>query len=220
MIRESRKRPDVAKEESLVTYNAPNSKISEQYRVIRTNLQFTSANRKKRTIVITSPNLGEGKSTTTTNLAVSIAQQGEKVLIIDADLRNPAIHTIFKLENTIGLTSILIGQATLDGAVNQTEIGRVDVLTSGPVPFNPAELLGSAAMETLISKAMERYDVILFDSSPLLELTDTSILANQCDGVILVLSCNRTKNEDTLAAKRILSFTRAELIGAILNNKV
>lgn len=220
MIRESRKRPDVAKGESLVTYNAPNSKISEQYRVIRTNLQFASANRKERTIVITSPNFGEGKSTTTTNLAISIAQQGEKVLIIDADLRNPTIHTIFELENTIGLTSILIGQATLDGAVNQTEIGRVDVLTSGPVPFNPAELLGSAAMETLIRKAMERYDVILFDSSPLLELTDTSILANQCDGVILVLSYNRTKNEDTLEAKRILGFTRAKLIGAILNNKV
>lgn len=208
------------KKEGLVTYFAPNSKISEQYRAIRTNLQFASVNRKAQTIVVTSPGSGEGKSITTVNLAVSIAQQGEKVLVVDANLRNPAIHKIFTLENTIGMTNILIGKATLEGAVMQTEVGNLSVLTSGPVPFNPAELLSSVPMEHLIQKAMEQYDFILFDSPSVLDVTDTSVLADQCDGVVLVISCNHTANEDAVEAKRILSFTRGRLVGAILNNKV
>ena len=220
MVYKNRRKTDRIKEESLITYVAPNSKVSEQYRTIRTNLQFASVTRKERTIVITSPNFGEGKSTATANLAVSIAQQGEKVLVIDANLREPTIHEIFKLENEIGLTNILIGKATLEEAITKTEIGRLDVLTSGPVPFNPVELLSSAAMEVLIQKVMEQYDSILFDSPPVLEVTDTSVLADRCDGVLLVLSCNHTVNDDALEAKRILSFTRGRLMGAILNNKV
>ncbi|PHA03073.1 tyrosine protein kinase [Bacillus pseudomycoides] len=220
MVYKSRRKRDNFKEESLVTYTAPSSKVAEEYRAIRTNLQFSSVTRKDKTIVITSPRFGEGKSTTTANLAVSIAQQGEKVLVIDADLRKPTIHEIFRVENTMGLTNILSGKATLEGAVVQTGIGRLYVLTSGPIPFNPAEMLSSVAMETLIQKAIEQYDIILFDSPPILEVTDTSILADRCDGVLLVIKCNHTVNEDALEAKRIVGFTRGELVGTILNNKV
>lgn len=217
---QNRKQTHTSKKGRLIAHTAPNSKVSEQYRAIRTNLQFSSVTRKDRTIIITSPGFGEGKTTITANLAVSIAQQSEKVLVIDADLRKPTIHTIFKMENTVGLTNILAGKVTLEEAVNQTEIGRLHILTSGPVPFNPAELLSLPAMQTLIGKAMEQYDVILFDSPPILEVTDTNILANQCDGVLLVLSCNHTVNEAAVEAKRILSFTKGRLLGAILNNKV
>ncbi|MGG0185158.1 CpsD/CapB family tyrosine-protein kinase [Bacillus rhizoplanae] len=220
MVYKSRRKRDKIKEESLVTYAAPNSKIAEDYRTIRTNLQFSSVTTKDKTIVITSPRFGEGKSTITANLAVSIAQQGEKVLVIDADLRKPTIHKIFQLENTVGLTNVLSGKTTMEGAVVQTGIGRLCVLTSGPVPFNPAELLGSAAMETLIQKAMEQYDIILFDSPPILEVTDTSILAGRCDGVVLVIGYNHTVNEDAVESKRILGFARGKLVGTILNNKV
>jgi len=170
--------------------------------------------------VITSPRYGEGKSTITVNLAVSIAQKGEKVLVIDANLRTPTIHEMFGVENTIGLTDILNGKTNLVGAVKKTKMESLDVLTSGPVPFNPSEVLSSEAMDMLIQKAMERYDIILFDSSPVLEVTDTSVLADKCEGVLLVIRYNRTVNEDALETKRALSFTNSRILGAILNGKV
>ncbi|MEI4801752.1 CpsD/CapB family tyrosine-protein kinase [Bacillus sp. NPDC077411] len=220
MVFKNRRKRDKGKNESLVTHTVPNSKVAEEYRTIRTNLQFSSVNSKDKTIVITSPRFGEGKSTVAANLAVSIAQQGEKVLLIDADLRKPAIHEIFQLENTIGLTNVLSGEKVMEGAVKKTGIGRLHVLTSGPVPFNPAELLSSVVMETLIQKVMEQYDIILIDSPPILEVADTSILADRCDGALLVINYNHTMNEDAIEAKRILSFTKGKLVGAILNNKV
>ncbi|CAM4096660.1 tyrosine protein kinase [Bacillus manliponensis] len=207
------------KEKSLITHTAPNCKIAEQYRTIRTNLQFSSIIRKDQTLVITSPNGGEGKSTVTANLAVSIAGQEEKVLVIDASLRSPSIHSMFHLENDIGLTTILIGRSTLEKAVKKTEVENLYVLTSGPIPFNPAELLSSEAMEILIKQAVEQYDIILFDSPSVLEVSDTSILSDQCDGVLLVVSCHHTANESALEAKRILGFTKGRLVGAILNEK-
>lgn len=213
------KRRNKIKEKSLITHTSPNCNIAEQYRTIRTNLQFSSVIRKDQTIVITSPSFGEGKSTVTANLAVSIAQQEEKVLIIDASLRSPAIHSIFNLENDTGLTNILIGKTNLEKAVMKTEIENLHVLTSGPIPFNPAELLSSKEMGLLIKQAIEQYDIVLFDSPPILEVSDTSILADQCDGVLLVISCHHTANESALEAKRVLGFTRGRLVGAILNKK-
>ncbi|PFU42553.1 tyrosine protein kinase [Bacillus cereus] len=216
----SRRKTNKAKRESVIVHTAPRSKISEQYRSLRTNLQLSSSIHKNRSIVITSPRYGEGKSTITVNLAASIAQKGEKVLVIDANLRTPIIHEIFGVENTIGLTDILNGKMTLEGAVKKTEVVRLDVLTSGPVPFNPSEVLSSNAMDMLVQKALERYDIILFDSSPVLEVTDTSVLADKCEGVLLVIRYNHTMNEDALETKRALSFTKSRILGAILNGKV
>ncbi|EJV70010.1 tyrosine protein kinase [Bacillus mycoides] len=216
----NRRKTNKVKGESIIVHTAPRSKISEQYRSIRTNIQLSSSIHKSRTIVITSPRYGEGKSTITVNLAVSIAQKGEKVLVIDANLRTPTIHEMFGVENTIGLTDILSGKTTLEGAVKKTEMESLDVLTSGPIPFNPSEVISSDVMDMLIQKAMGRYDIILFDSSPVLEVTDTSVLADKCEGVLLVIRYNRTVNEDALETKRALSFTKSRILGAILNGKV
>ncbi|KAB2439579.1 CpsD/CapB family tyrosine-protein kinase [Bacillus luti] len=219
MAYKNRRKTNEVKGESIISYTAPRSKISEQYRSLRTNIQLSSSNHKSRTIVVTSPRYGEGKSTITVNLAVSIAQKGEKVLVIDANLRTPTIHEMFGVENTIGLTDILNGTTNLEGVVKKTEMESLDVLTSGPVPFNPSEILSSDAMDMLIQKAMGRYDIVLFDSSPVLEVTDTSVLADKCEGVLLVIRYNRTVNEDALETKRALSFTKSRILGAILNGK-
>ncbi|ARZ63783.1 MULTISPECIES: CpsD/CapB family tyrosine-protein kinase [Bacillus] len=220
MAYKNRGKTNKVKGESIIAYTAPRSKISEQYRSLRTNIQLSSSIYKNRTIVITSPRYGEGKSTITVNLAVSIAQKGEKVLVIDANLRTPIIHEMFGVENTMGLTDILNGKTNLVGAVKKTGMESLDILTSGPVPFNPSEVLSSDAMDMLIQKAMERYDIILFDSSPVLEVTDTSVLADKCEGVLLVIRYNHTVNEDALETKRALSFTKSRILGAILNGKV
>ncbi|PEP39827.1 tyrosine protein kinase [Bacillus pseudomycoides] len=205
---------------NLIAHTAPNSKVAEEYRTIRTNLQFVSEADKKRTIIITSPGYGEGKTITVANLAVSMAQQDERVLVIDADLRTSELHKIFGIENRSGLTNILEGKATLEKAVIQTEIKNVHILTSGSEVNNPAELLSLPSMQDLINKVIEQYDVILFDSSPLLEVTDTSILASQCDGVLLVLSCNQTASEAVVEAERVLGLSNSRFLGAILNKKV
>lgn len=207
------------KERGLISFISPDSQISEQYRTIRTNIHFSSIDDKYRSLIITSPGHKEGKSTTVTNLAISMAQQGEKVLVVDADLRNPILHTIFNLENTTGLTNVLNKQKTLGEVIKRTEIERLDIITSGTIPFNPVELLSSSALDQLIDMALRLYTVILFDSSPLLELTDARVLANKCDGTILVVGKGKTKLEEIIEAKRILEFARAKCVGVILNNK-
>ncbi|MFC3884765.1 CpsD/CapB family tyrosine-protein kinase [Bacillus songklensis] len=207
------------RERGLISSISPASTISEQYRAIRTNIHFSSVDHKYRTLLITSPGLGEGKSTTTTNLAISMVQQGAKVLVIDADLRKPTLHTTFNIDNTTGLANILRRETTLTEAVNRTEIEGLEIITSGPVPSNPAELIGSQALDELIGTAQEHYHIVLFDSSPVLEVTDARILANKCDGVILVLCNGKTKSEMAVEAKRLLELVKAKCIGAIFNQK-
>jgi capsular exopolysaccharide synthesis family protein len=207
------------RERGLVSYTHPDSAISEQYRTIRTNIQFSALDKKYQTILITSPGFKEGKSTTVTNLGVSMAQKGERVLIIDADLRKPTLHTTFKLDNTMGLANILRNEGTFGETVNQTDIEGVDIITSGPVPFNPAELLSSPALNQLIESAQEHYTIILFDSPPILKLTDARILANKCQGTILVVCNGKTQMEEAAETKRLLELARANCLGVILNKK-
>ncbi len=204
---------------NLITFSNPESIITEEFRTIRTNIQFSANEKPSKTILMTSPSLQEGKSTTVANLAVSIAQQKEKVLIIDADLRSPRIHSIFKLDNSLGLSSVLTNQNWFEEAVKETNIGKLEVLTSGPLPDNPAELLGSNAFSRLLETASQSYDVILIDSPPLLEVSDTKLLANQCKTVVLVLRHGKSKIEKAVEAKKVLKFAKAELIGAIINEK-
>ncbi|WP_081414089.1 MULTISPECIES: CpsD/CapB family tyrosine-protein kinase [Metabacillus] len=205
------------RKKSLITYLNPNSILSDQYRTIITNLQFASIEQSYRSLLITSPGYGEGKTTTVANLAVSLALQGEKVLLIDGDLRKPSIHDSFKLENNIGLTNVLIGNAVLSEAVHQTEIGRLAVLTSGSIPHNPSELIASQAMRDLMSNMQKQYDYILFDCPPVLNAVDTKILANECDGVVLVVNNGKTDKEKALEANKILTAARASLLGIVLN---
>jgi capsular exopolysaccharide synthesis family protein len=204
---------------NLLCYFNPDSVIAEQYRSIRANIHFSSSSQILRTLLITSPNNEEGKSTTSVNLAVSMAQQNERVLLIDANLRNPSVHSTFKVDNTNGFTSVLNGIAPLDDAIYKTEIGQLDVLPSGPIPTFPSEILASERLEELFAKALETYDYVLLDSPSILEVADTKILANKCDGVILVLNPGKTKLKETIDAKKILEFANSQIAGVILNEK-
>lgn len=203
----------------LITKYDTKSPVSEQYRTIRTNIQFSSVDQELETIMVTSSGPGEGKSTTAANLAVTFAQQGKKTLLVDADLRKPTVHYTFNLANTVGLTNILTRQLTLQKAVESGGVPDLDVLTSGPIPPNPSELLGSRSMAELFDEAKKNYEVIFFDTPPLLAVTDAQILANQCDGTILVISSGKTGNEQALKAKELLVSAKAKLMGVVLNNK-
>ncbi|AWI13812.1 CpsD/CapB family tyrosine-protein kinase [Caldibacillus thermoamylovorans] len=203
----------------LIAKKDPKSPITEQYRTIRTNIQYASVDQAIRSIVVTSTGPMEGKSTTTANLAVVFAQQGKKTLLIDADLRKPTAHYTFQLPNTFGLTSVLTKQAELMDAVHMTDVENLFVLTSGPIPPNPAELLASVSMEYLLKEAYNLYDFILFDTPPVLTVTDAQVLANLADGSILVTSSGTTDRDGAIKAKEILTSAHAKLLGAVLNNK-
>ncbi|RAK19843.1 capsular exopolysaccharide synthesis family protein [Anoxybacillus vitaminiphilus] len=218
MARSNRKQMQTL-ERSLITVQNPRSPISEQYRTIRTNIQFSFVDKTMRSLMVTSAGPSEGKSTTVANLAVTFAQQGKKVLLIDADMRKPTMHYTFHLNNIIGLTNVLTQSAALLSAYQATEVDNLFVLTSGPIPPNPAELLASKAMETFLEEVYKRFDLVIFDTPPVLAVTDAQILANKCDGTVLVVSSGKTEIEAAVKAKELLLSANAKLLGVVLNKK-
>ncbi|MCP3739695.1 CpsD/CapB family tyrosine-protein kinase [Rossellomorea sp. BNER] len=203
----------------LVTNANPKSPISEQFRTLRTNIEYSAIDQPYRSIMVTSTGPGEGKSTTVANLAVVYAQQGKKVLLVDADLRKPTLHYTLQLLNNSGLTSVLTKQVRLLDAVQQTRIENLDGLTSGPIPPNPAELLGSKGMDDTLEEIYKLYDMVLFDTPPVMAVTDPQILSNKCHGTILVTSSGHTDIEGAKKAKELLTSAKAKLLGVVLNNK-
>ncbi|MEH7011317.1 CpsD/CapB family tyrosine-protein kinase [Neobacillus niacini] len=197
----------------------PKSPIAEQYRTIRTNIQYSSVDKEINTIMVTSSGPGEGKSTTVANLAVVFAQLGKKVLLVDADLRKPTVHRTFGVSNLFGFTTVLTKQATLASTVLETEEKDLYILTSGPVPPNPAELLSSKSMEQFIEEAKEQFDYVLFDTPPLLAVADPQILANKVDGSIFVVFSGRTEIDQSKKAKELLENAQSKLVGVVLNHK-
>jgi len=206
-----------ADKRTIITHTHPDSMISEQFRMIQTNIKFITTEQQSRTILITSSSDGEGKSTFATNLAVSLAQQKKKVLLVDGNLRKPSLHSFFNTSNSVGLTDILTGRSSFSEAVHHTEIWRLDLLSSGVVPFNPVELFGSERMQDLLKKVEQTYDMTIIDSNSVLEVTDTKLLASQCDGVILVTLNGKTKLEKASEAKKVLEFSQAKVLGVVLN---
>jgi capsular exopolysaccharide synthesis family protein len=204
---------------NIITHLDPRAPISEQYRTIRTNIQFSSVDESIKSLLITSSGPGEGKSTTVANLAIVFAQQGKRVLLIDADLRKPTVHYTFQLNNHIGLTNVLTKQSTIDASVNKTDIDNLFVMSSGPIPPNPAELLGSKAMDEFLEAALQQYDMVIFDTPPVLAVTDAQILANKCNGTILVVNSGKTEIEPAVKAKELLVSSNGKLLGVVLNNK-
>ncbi|MGP4106355.1 CpsD/CapB family tyrosine-protein kinase [Virgibacillus sp. L01] len=205
------------KKQNLITYTSSNSIISDQFRTIRTNIKFLTEEKEKKTFLITSPESGEGKTTLIANLAVSMAQHKEKVLLIDANLRDPNIHNVFKTSNEIGLTDVLIGKILLEEATYIPGIGKLKVLTSGSTLVNPAELLGNEMMTDLLKKVKNEYDMVLIDSPTVLGSTETRILANLLDGVVLILQRGKTGMEKAIEARRVLDLAHAEIVGVIVN---
>lgn len=201
----------------LITHSKPKSPVAEAYRLVRTNLTFASVDGAFHTLVVTSAAPGEGKSTTTANLATAVAQAGNKVLLLDCDLRKPIQHKIFELNGRLGLTNYLVGNLSLEQAIQDTRVPGLQVMTSGPIPPNPSELLGSQRLRQLLELAKERYDLILADAPPAVAVSDAAVLASVVDGVILVIRAGETKIEMVQEAKALLERAKARVVGTVLN---
>lgn len=204
--------------EKLITVRHPKSPISEAYRTMRTNLQFTSLDHPIRSMVITSPNPVEGKSITMANLGVVMAQAGKSVVLVDSDLRRPTLHKIFQVSNKTGLTNVLLDdQLELDGHLQETGIENLRLLTSGPLPPNPSELLGSQRMAQFIELLTSKADMVIFDTPPAIPVTDAAVLATQTDGVLLVADAGKTRRNAARRAVEVMQQVGANVLGAALN---
>ena len=194
------------------------SKHAEAYRVLRTNLLFSRRDEKFNTIVVVSAGAGEGKSTTTINLATVFAQAGNRVLIVDSDLRRPTLHKIFKVSNNLGLTNYLLKQNTIAEVVQTTPLATLDFMASGKLPNSSMGILGSAQMKEMISELKQRYDFIFFDSPPILGVSDASILASEVDMVMQVIQYRRYPQLMTIRAKQMIEKVGGNFVGMVLNN--
>jgi capsular exopolysaccharide synthesis family protein len=192
------------------------SQQAESYRRIRTNLEFANVEHQVRRILLTSATIGEGKTTTSINLALALAERADRVLLIDADLRNPQIAERCSLERSVGLTTVLVGKITAEEAV-QRYAGTLDVLTSGIPPHNPGQLLGSKAMAHLMADLSERYDYIVVDTPPLLGATDALGLVHAVDGVVLVVRYRTTRRPQLINALDSLRAVNANILGLVFN---
>lgn len=194
------------------------SLVSESFRTLRSNLQFSEFGKNIKLIVVTSANPNEGKSEVSINLAASLAQQGKKVIIIDADMRKPTQHKLTELNNTVGLSTFLLKRSGVD-SINHLTINDVnfDVLTSGPVPPNPSEMLASSSMEETLRAFEDFYDYVIIDTPPLLAATDAQVLASIADATLLVVDIKISKRRQVIEAKRRLDHVGARLLGVIMN---
>jgi capsular exopolysaccharide synthesis family protein len=202
----------------LITHFAPKSNFSESYRSIRTSLLLSSAEPNLKAIVVSSPTTAEGKTATVANLAVTLAQMEKRVLIIDSDLRKPKQHRIFKVKNINGLTNYLAADVDLKELIKQTQIPNLYLINSGPIPPNPAELLGSEKMAKLIENLKQSFNYILFDTPPILAVSDALVLGPMIDGMILIVWGEKTSREALKRAKEKLDMVKIKNLGAVINN--
>ena len=202
----------------LVTHLDPRSPVAEAYRSLRTNLAFSRAHAPPKSIVFTSPGAADGKSTTVANLAITFAQQGQRTLLIDADLRRAVLDSLFGVPREPGLTDVLVGRTTVRDAAKPTEVDNLFVLGSGPFPSNPSELLGSTAMRDVLHDAMSAFDMVLLDSPPLLAVTDAAVLSTIADAAVLVVRTGQTTRAAARRATAQLQTVRGHLVGAVLND--
>ncbi|WP_338587239.1 CpsD/CapB family tyrosine-protein kinase [Clostridium baratii] len=194
----------------------PKSVEAESYRILRTNIMYSSFDKKIKRILVTSSEPGEGKSTTSGNLALAFAQDEKKVILIDCDLRKPSLHKKFRISNNRGLSDVIIDRDKLNKCI-QKRTEYLDILTAGKIPPNPSEMLGSKAMSSLLDELSNVYDVIILDSPPVLAVTDAQILSTKVDGTVLVVRAEKTKKDIVLAAKGVLDKVNANILGTVLN---
>jgi succinoglycan biosynthesis transport protein ExoP len=205
-----------ASKRPLVVHADPKNPRAESFRSLRTNLQFVNVEGGPRSFVVTSSIPGEGKSTTTANLAIALAETGARVALIDGDLRLPRVAEYMGIEGGVGLTDVLIGRAELADVLQKWGKGKLYVLPSGRVPPNPSELLGSAAMARLLASLTEQFDVVLIDAAPLLLVTDAAVLSKLCGGALLVVASGRTKRNELAAAVKALERVGSQLVGVVI----
>ncbi|WP_426184773.1 polysaccharide biosynthesis tyrosine autokinase [Microbacterium sp. TWP3-1-2b2] len=207
--------PD-AKKRPLIVHADPRSPRAESFRSLRTNLQFLDIDSDSRTFVVSSAGPGEGKSTTTANLAIALAETGARVALIDGDLRLPRVADYMGIEGGVGLTSVLIGQVEVSEALQKWGTNELYVLPSGPVPPNPSEMLGSAAMDRLLTPLEEYFDYILIDAPPLLLVTDAAVIGKKTRGVILAAASGKTRKPELSGAIRTLETAGVNLLGVVV----
>ncbi len=205
-----------AADRPLIVHADPRSPRAESFRTLRTNLQYLDLGRSDRSFVVTSSISSEGKSTTSANLAIALADSGARVLLVDADLRRPRIAEYMDIEGGVGLTDVLIGRAELSDVIQPWGRGQLFVLPAGHIPPNPSELLGSAGMATLIEEFNQTFDVVIFDSPPLLPVTDAAILAKSVGGAILITAAGRTQKNQLKGAIAALGSVGAPISGLVL----
>lgn len=204
---------------NLITLTDPRAPAAEAYRALRTNLMFYSVDRAIRALVITSPVPGEGKSHVLANLAVTLAQGGHPTMIVDCDLRKPSQHDLWGLSNERGLTTMLLENAALEQPPAQAvSVPNLQVLTSGPLPPNPADLIGSRRMEDVIAALKAQAEYVLFDVPPVLAVTDAALLALKTDGLLLVLRAGASRRDHAARAKEELDRIKVPVIGTVLVN--
>lgn len=202
----------------IVTHADPRSPVAEAYRSLRTNLAFARMQRGLRSLLLTSPGPADGKSTTVANLAITFAQQGQRTLLVDGDLRRAVLDKTFGVPRAPGLTDVIIGEAKLDEAVHETQVPNLFVLTSGQLPPNPSELLGSNAMRDILGQMESRFDMVLFDSPPLLAVTDAAVLSTIVDGTVLIARMGSTQRRALWRAASQLRAVSANVMGGVLND--
>jgi len=200
----------------LIVHEQPKSPIAEAYRTLRTNIQFSQFDTELKTIMFTSTGPGEGKSTNVANTAVAMAQSGKKVILLDCDLRKPVQHHIFSLSNK-GVTNALTQNLPLAEIIQDTHVPNLQVVTSGPIPPNPSELLATGKMQKLLDSLKENADLVIIDTPPAIAVTDACVLASKVDGVILVVSSRTIKPEMAQKAKESLLQAKARILGVVLN---
>lgn len=205
-----------AKSRPLIVHADPRSPRAESFRTLRTNLQFLEVDSSSRTFVVSSAGPGEGKSTTTANLAIALAETGARVALIDGDLRLPRVADYMAIEGGVGLTNVLIGQIDVADALQKWGKNELYVLPSGPIPPNPSELLGSAAMDRVLKPLEEYFDYILIDAPPLLLVTDAAVVGKKTRGIILAAASGKTKKPELSGAIRTLETAGVNLLGVVV----
>ncbi len=215
--RRRRGEPTKASAADTIVHTHPMSSTAENCRTIRTNLMFMAGDEPLRTLAVTSGSPQEGKTTVAANLAISIAQSGKRVLVVDTDMRRPRLHRAFGLSGRIGLTSILVGDAKIEDAAQESFVPNVHVLACGPIPPNPSELLHRERFQHFVRDARDSYDFVLFDSPPLGPVTDAAVLAPQVDGVLIVVKAQQTTRDSVIAVLRQLSDVGAKIAGGVIN---
>jgi capsular exopolysaccharide synthesis family protein len=201
----------------LITITDPRSPASEAYRTLRTNLSFYSLDEPIRTLVVTSPTPNDGKSVTVANLAITMAQSGRRTILVDCDLRRPSLHSLFGVENEAGMTTMILDENE-PAPLLATGVENLWLLPSGPLPPNPADLLGSRQVDRVIESLLEQADLVLLDAPPVVGFTDAAVLGARVDGVLLVLRSGHTRRELAERAKAQLERANARIIGATLTD--
>lgn len=203
----------------MITVTDPTSVDTEQFNTIRTNIKFSNVDKDYKTLMVTSSNISEGKSTVSANIATTFAKQGLHTLLVDSDLRRPTVNANFGIDNPQGLSNYLSERNfDINSIIYKTSVKNLYVMPSGPIPPNPSELIGSKRMAELIKKLSEQLDLVIFDAPPVLSVTDAQIVSTNVDGTILVVRANRTEKNAVKEAVRLIKQVGGHIIGTILND--